>query len=410
MPQIFSAGTEPALKRFGWPAELLKGLLFFLLLLALLEAGLRLTGKAYSKARPSEFGPVEAAATVLCVGDSYTYGGNVSWRDAYPYQLWLSLKNTPGLRVVNRGHCEYNSSQVLDELRGNLEEFRPAVVLLLVGSSDRWNMLGGETSDAGLIRRKDYDGEMESLSAGKDSASSSLRVYKIYRSIKENLRFRYLLRTAKRLRSEKLAADYAAGRIKDRELGLYMDAMYYGNRYDELFELALFSLKTVPPGSDFFSRDLSIYFLLSYSFRYQAKYSAAQTAAILEELLSARPEFSGSEPFMKYLHYFQRYSLLEPLLDARLADNLEKAAAAVSASGARLIVMNYPGEHSQANRLLEKLAKDHGAGFIDVHAEFKKLIRTEGREKYLIGDDHATPEGYERMARLVLPRLKEALK
>lgn len=405
MQQTSSENSGSGLKKGNWPGGLLKGALFLLLLLVLLEGGLRLAGKILAGTRPFEFGPTGAARTVLCVGDSYTYGGNVGWRDAYPHQLFLSLGSASGVRVINGGHCEYNSSQVLGGLAGYLEKYKPSEVLLLAGSSDRWNMLAPDASDPKFIPRADYDGEME-RTAAPDRFPASLRIYKMYRGIRENLLFRYLLRTAERLRAEELSASFSAGRVRERELLLHMNAMMYRNRYDELFSLALSFLEKMPSDSVYFSKDLSVYFTLSISFRYQAGYSAAQTAQMLERILAARPEFSASEPFMKYLAYFRSYSRLEPQLEKRLEDNLEKMAAQVKASGARLIVLNYPGEHALANVMLARLAKKHGAAFIDNYGEFRKLMSAGGRDRYLIGDDHATPEGYREMAGFALNELR----
>lgn len=402
--------------------DLVKGFAFLFFLLLLLEGGLRLAGRFYDSSRPSVFGESLArsgAPTVLCIGDSYTYGGNVPASEAYPHRLWLALRGAGvSARVVNKGHCEYNSSQLLDEFRGNLEEFRPKAVVLLAGSSDRWNLLGPQASDPGVIFRRDYDEEMTAAAGAERPPDGGAfrrpllrsRVYKMYRAIAENLRFRYLLRTAEKIRAEKLAADYASGKLKDAEMNIYLEAMFYRSRYEELFELALAALGSVRRDSELFSRNLSLYFVLSASFRYQDKYSAAETAARLESILAVRPEFSGSEPFVKYLKYFKEHSRMEARLEKRLEANLEEMAKLSAQYKTRLIIMNYPSTHSLANGLLAAAAGKHGLAFIDNHAKFEELIKSGGRSRYLMGDDHATPEGHEEMAALLLPEIKKALK
>ena len=73
-------------------------------------------------------------------------------------------------------------------------------------------------------------------------------------------------------------------------------------------------------------------------------------------------------------------------------------------------MLNYPSTHTAANKALERAAAKHKAAFIDVHSAFSKFIAKNGREKYLMGDDHATPLGHEEMAALLLPEIVKALK
>lgn len=393
-----------------------KGVLFFIFLLVLLEAGLRLAGLIYSGARPSVFGGGAGAfaRTVLCVGDSYTFGGNVTGDQAYPSPLWLELeKAAPGTRVVNKGHCEYNSSQVLAELPKNLETYKPEIVILLAGSSDRWNIIGEQPGDSTFIYRPDYDG---SVSDGRlwppepRSLFADLRVHKMARTIYLNAKFRYLLRNAAAIDPKKLAAGYKAGKFSDRDLSPYMAAMYYNSRYENLFELALEAIENVPAGSAYYAHSLSYYFALAFSFEFQSKYPAEKVVERFKALLARRPELERNEAFMKYLRYFMDKKNLEAFLQRRLAENLDAIAGLVKASGARLVVLNYPSTHTAANRALERAAAKHKAVFIDVHSVFSELIAKDGRAKYLMGDDHATPLGHEAMAALILPEVVKALK
>ena len=225
------------------------------------EAGLRLAGLIYNETRPSVFGGEaggKAARTVLCVGDSYTYGGNVTGKQAYPSPLWLKLKETaPGIRVVNRGHCEYNTSQILAELPGDLSAFKPDVVILLAGSSDRWNIIGAKPGDKTFIYRPDYNGSLydDSLWPSEtQNAFMRLRVYKMARAIYLNAKFRYLLRNAAAIDPKKLAAGYKAR--NPTKTCPYMAAMYYTSCHEGL-ELAL-ALRT-SVGSAYYSHNLLLY-------------------------------------------------------------------------------------------------------------------------------------------------------
>ena len=218
----------------------------------------------------------------------------------------VNLRTRFRARVVNRGHCEYNSSQVLAELPENLKTFKPEIVILLVGSSDKWNIIGAKPGDKTFIYRPDYDGSVSDgrlLPPEPQNLFINLRVYKMARAVYLNAKFRYLLRNAAAIDPKRLADGYKAGKLSDKDLSPYMAAMYYNSRYENLFELALEALENVPAGSAYYSHHLSYYFALAFSFEFQSKYPAQKVVERLNGLLARRPELKN-EAFMKYLRYF----------------------------------------------------------------------------------------------------------
>lgn len=111
---------------------------------AALEVLLRLAGFVLQlgyqpdHAKPSKF----SGKTIVCIGDSYTYGGEVR-RDteAYPaaLQRLLDKRRGPGkYRVLNLGICESTTSEQLRNLPGWLKDYKPDVVILLAGSANRF--------------------------------------------------------------------------------------------------------------------------------------------------------------------------------------------------------------------------------------------------------------------------------
>jgi len=80
--------------------------------------------------------------SILCVGDSYTYGGAVSFEETYPSLLQNMLDASdlpPKFKVYNGGICEYNSRQLLNRLPKFIKTYRPRIVVLLDGASNRYN-------------------------------------------------------------------------------------------------------------------------------------------------------------------------------------------------------------------------------------------------------------------------------
>lgn len=92
---------------------------------------------------------VPAAAssrTVLCVGDSYTFGIGASDADhAYPARLAGALEERDGeaWSVQNGGWPGRNSRDVLRELPEQLDRFAPGWVCILVGTNDGWSRPDG---------------------------------------------------------------------------------------------------------------------------------------------------------------------------------------------------------------------------------------------------------------------------
>ncbi len=87
--------------------------------------------------------PPAVACTVLCVGDSYTYGlGASEPSKSYPARLEALLGAAPlagGSHVVNGGWPGRNSRNVLENLATQIAENHPRYVSVLVGINDLWS-------------------------------------------------------------------------------------------------------------------------------------------------------------------------------------------------------------------------------------------------------------------------------
>jgi lysophospholipase L1-like esterase len=82
----------------------------------------------------------EGGPVVLCLGDSHTYGWNVRPEDAWPARLQGYLaQHDPQARVVNLGLPGKHSGHLLAELDGYLTDYRPDLVVVLVGANNAWS-------------------------------------------------------------------------------------------------------------------------------------------------------------------------------------------------------------------------------------------------------------------------------
>lgn len=80
--------------------------------------------------------------TILCLGDSFTYGlGASAPQRSYPLQLEVLLRErgVAGVRVVNGGWPGRDSREVLERADAWLQDARPELVYVLVGHNDAWS-------------------------------------------------------------------------------------------------------------------------------------------------------------------------------------------------------------------------------------------------------------------------------
>ncbi|MFH2203848.1 MAG: GDSL-type esterase/lipase family protein [Elusimicrobiota bacterium] len=105
--------------------------------LVLFEAGFRVLGLFLGPAQ----GVAGARRTILCEGDSFTYGIG---GESFPQQLEKILNDRAGGRIyhaVNKGIPGLNTALLADRLEGHLRRYRPAVVIVLAGENNSWNSI-----------------------------------------------------------------------------------------------------------------------------------------------------------------------------------------------------------------------------------------------------------------------------
>jgi len=115
--------------------------------------------------------------SILCLGDSYTYGLGVKKSQSYPMQLEKLLsKNIPGknIMVVNCGRPGMNTPVLADRTEDLLDFYRPNVVLLMIGINDKWNLEGFISLPEGPVERA-------------ASLFKGLRIYRFFRILSWNL-------------------------------------------------------------------------------------------------------------------------------------------------------------------------------------------------------------------------------
>lgn len=135
-------------------AIFIKALLVFfgvLLLLFTLEITLRLSGLVYAKmggrkvTTSSGIADSPTRFTVLCLGDSYTYGLGTTFENSYPSQLEKILecrKPNESFLVINQGSPGGNTHRIESIFKDSLRKNKPHVAIVMAGHNNSWNVEG----------------------------------------------------------------------------------------------------------------------------------------------------------------------------------------------------------------------------------------------------------------------------
>jgi lysophospholipase L1-like esterase len=125
--------------RRRWGRRLAGALVLLLLAELALQAAAPLVQRSMARREPDP--SPDAPLTILCVGDSNTYGLHMPRLYAYPAMLEarLAQRFREPVAVVNRGVPGQNTAQVGSDLAQDLADTHPDVVLVLCGINDAWN-------------------------------------------------------------------------------------------------------------------------------------------------------------------------------------------------------------------------------------------------------------------------------
>lgn len=123
--------------------------------LVLIEVGLQLASAVATPLlrRSAGRGGDAGTITILCVGDSHTYGAPLPEADAYPAQLQRALdERFPqwNFNVLNLGFPGVNSAFVASRLEAQLIQIQPDIVMVSAGANNLWNKLESDSRRRGI--------------------------------------------------------------------------------------------------------------------------------------------------------------------------------------------------------------------------------------------------------------------
>jgi len=121
-----------------------------------LELGLHLFSFAAQRSSITMTRGADDELTILCVGDSHTWGAGVPEDGNYPAQLQDALRErypSRRVRVVNAGVPGTNTSYVVRRLEGWIHALDPDAVIAWTGTNNFWNQLESDVSDGMAVHR-----------------------------------------------------------------------------------------------------------------------------------------------------------------------------------------------------------------------------------------------------------------
>ncbi|MBK27006.1 MAG: hypothetical protein CME70_23585 [Halobacteriovorax sp.] len=423
----------------------------------ILEVGLRLTGYLMISAREVPLGQKDRESfllakndtekiRIMAIGDSTTNGGTLPLQDTYPFMLYDLIQESEykdKVTVANHGRCEYNSSMTLNQIKHELDDYDPHVVLLLTGEADRFNPLGLEEELEGV-----------GSSVKLESFLLNFRVYKLIRGLIVNLTYKYIVKdnsmysnddfaqNQKNIEHMFLAFDLAQkkkfdlakkelakvippipdhlmpklkknlisdfGAILEYPQVSQLSYMIGKQQYADVVSLSMEYLKGHPYALYDENRDGVIYSLF-WALDFQSDYSAQELLVEVLKLGERFPQATKKKPYLNFVRRLKNYDKIMKVVDQRREKNIEEMLKLFKEKNIEVLVLNYPAEFTKANQSLLEQARKNNLEFVDLRSHFKKLIERDGRGAWLLDDEHPTVKGNSELAKKVLDKLKPIL-
>jgi len=409
------------------------------------EAAFRVSGSIYQayRIRNESTGNLDKdTIRILCIGDSFTFGGGAEKGYSYPEQLEKLLNSgeiNNKFTVFNAGVCGATSSLLLKGLERNLNRYRPDILILLSGCNENVDMYLQETNYFRFKNNKksfvyileDFFSQWRVLKLfkrGYDGLMVQIWKHKLAVKCKSQIGFQ--------TRESGDALSASAGENKTEEFLRYIESgkNYLNNRnsqvtlaaeeYKKAIEImperkegylllaethlhlnqldpALANLKKAQE-IDPYSKD--IYAQLWVTYYRMGEVALAREA--LEKYLCLSPhEIVAYLPLLKYglplendMDTFNKAFLY----------NIKKIIDTAKSRNIKIILQNYPNNSWQS---LKQLAANNNVPFVDHNWVFTKLESREDYKNsdYFAEDGHCNNKGYFVMAENVYAAIKDIL-
>jgi lysophospholipase L1-like esterase len=344
---------------------------------------------------------------ILCVGDSFIFGVGAEPGYSYPAQLQkiLYAEHLERSKVYNCGIPGCTSTKLLSYLPGFLEEYKPDMIIILVGSNDIDNP---------------YISDLVLLSPGFGkyyynfrSFINDLRVYKVlrfgFKELTRKIRIpkKHTLHLRKNINSEsekyaqmgvdfyhqgkiELAKDYykkAMDSDPNNEIPYLLLGQLYSSQ--EQFDKAIILFEDFLKINPYSDRREEVYRHLFWIYQ-QENSPRDRIQVIMQEIHSDDKFENPGTPFI----------LTQKKVIENFEYNLQKMNALAKSKKIKLIFQTYPRDPRRfnINSSIRKLAVKYNIALIDNEEEFRTLPNI---ADYFTADGHPNKNGYSIMAKKV---------
>lgn len=390
----------------------LPGLLIFLFLV---EAGLRAGGVLYLKLRHPETYVKLAYKTkntfsILCLGDSFTFGSGTSPENSYPRQLERLLRRNANedINVINAGRLGNTSSLLLKNFREDIARYNPDIVIVMVGFNNFWNL----EDSSYFILYKDNAGYFKKI----NNALSHLRIYKLikigYLSYKNN----------KKNNLNRIHSEISEESLKLSSLGT---ELFLKGRYDlakETLQRAVVLDKNnyVPhmwlahiynARSEFKEGKEELWKAIETIDEWDNSlvYDVICRIPMQKDSRAAKIELNKIKEYIKtkYSGDNEKRKSLVKIIDARLdflederilqrvlEYDLEEITRLTKSQGITLILQTYPHDGLSVYDIFQKISNKFNIPLVDNFMAFKEIERHGNIEDFFVPDKHCNDKGY----------------
>ena len=386
---------------------------------------------------------------VVTIGDSFTNGGNVSWQETYPFQLFVDLEKE--IPVSNMGICEDTTKGTYLRLKDYFENkknvSRKTIVVAMIGVADMFydsgeefeefykNFIGGrhissetmafkiEDRLSGIEKLKTYKmiqfmykwAEEKIIKTSEATEKENILLTKFHKCFSENGEAR------KTCFSDSYSG--IASVLKDgynkKYFRLLLDAIISANstgktaNNEQIVEDLLTAIYSFPK---MLAIPDVIYNLASYT-TLQSKYSLKDDILpIMKSTLIDHRDFF--EDIEKGEDQINKISSLVKSVEGwiKTTDNAnkiqnnyyEKIIELTHKHSGEVIFLTYPLDYKDINNKILGLKNNKGVHVVDVYKVFSDLQNKGMSEDDLIGDwEHCTPHGYDVIAQAVSEKILE---
>lgn len=394
----------------------------------LLEAGMRAAGgiiSAYQSLRNRQAVSNDGSIRLLCLGESTTFFGSYNY--AYPAILEKELNNRTGgrvYRVYNEGHIGTDSDEILEDLRDNLERYRPQAVIVMMGINDG---IGADAEQQGRTGRFHQLRVVRLWALARRHWKEKFRTKQNRKIVERGYRLlsdgdveeaRETVDRARRAGVPPAEVEALAGHIYwladgdfdrataayEKALGhddgrewLYEDyfqVLYYGQRFEEAAALMRRMLARFPKSEDGYRNLAKVYLQMQEYAKLKSVLKTAQEQVpddpVMMRIRAAYHLARGETDLAE--QYFDRYAAYEAQhANPRTVANYRELRDAVTAAGARLVAVQYPLRDIAPLRVM--LDNDPRVVFVSNRTNFKDAVMAHGYG-YLFTDQFAGDFGH----------------